>query len=83
MAREVDALHGGGDISNGRRHIAWIVSEPGFYSQQETVQMEWQSGKRKEFWISELEDGNANSLVNINSNANSEVLKFESSTVNF
>ena len=37
----------------------------------------------KEFWISELEDGNANSLVNINSNANSEVLKFESATVNF
>ena len=37
----------------------------------------------KEFWISELEDGNANSLVNINCNANSEVLKFESSTVNF
>ena len=37
----------GGDISNGRRHIAWIVSEPGFYSQQETVQMEWQSGKPK------------------------------------
>ena len=37
----------------------------------------------KEFWISELEDGNANSLVNINSNANSEVLKFESAMVNF
>ena len=37
----------------------------------------------KEFWISELEHGNANSLVNINSNANSEVLKFESATVNF
>ena len=36
----------------------------------------------KEFWISELEDGNANSLVNINS-SNSEVLKFESATVNF
>ena len=37
----------------------------------------------KEFWISELEDRNANSLVNINSNANSKVLKFESATVNF
>ena len=37
----------------------------------------------KEFWISELEGGNANSLVNINSNANSEVLKFESATVDF
>ena len=32
----------------------------------------------KEFWISELEGGIANSLVNINSNANSAVLKFES-----
>ena len=37
----------------------------------------------KEFWISELEDGNANSLVNINSNANSEVLKFESALLIF
>ena len=37
----------------------------------------------KEFWISELEGGIANSLVNINSNANSAVLKFESTTVNF
>ena len=37
----------------------------------------------KQFWMSELEDGNANSLVNINSNANSEVLKFEWATVNF
>ena len=37
----------------------------------------------KEFWISELEDGNSNSLVNINSNANTEVLKFEFVTVNF
>ena len=35
----------GGDISNGRCHIAWIVSKSEFYSQQETVQMEWQSGK--------------------------------------
>ena len=37
----------------------------------------------KEFWISELEDGNSNSLVSINSNANTEVLKFEFVTVNF
>ena len=48
-------------------------------------QFKWNGGLASviEFWISELEDGNANSLVNVNSNANSEVLKFESATVNF
>ena len=40
-------MYDGGNISNGWRHIVWIVSEPGFYYQQETVQMEWQSYKPK------------------------------------
>ena len=35
----------------------------------------------RDFWIAELEGGDENSLVSVNSNA--EVLKFESVTVNF
>ena len=48
-------------------------------------QFKWNGSlaRLKEFWISEVEGGNANSLVNIDSNANSQVLKFESATVNF
>ena len=67
------------------------TTEPDFYRGSATgiplnkKQFKWNGSlaSLKEFWISELEDGNANSLVNINSNANSEVLKFESAAVNF
>ena len=34
-------------------------------------------------WIAELEGGDENNLVSVNSNGNTEVLKFESVTVNF
>ena len=67
------------------------TTEPDFYRGGATgiprnkKQFKWNGSlaSLKEFWISELEDGNANSLVNINSNANSEVLNFESAAVNF
>ena len=37
----------------------------------------------RDFWIAELEGGDENNLVSVNSNGNTEVLKFESVTVNF
>ena len=37
----------------------------------------------REFWITELEGGDENNLVSVNSNDNTEALKFESVTVNF
>ena len=37
----------------------------------------------REFWVTELEGGDENNLVSVNSNDNTEVLKFESVTVNF
>ena len=39
--------------------------------------------KNRDFWIAELEGGDENNLVSVNSNGNTEVLKFESVTVNF
>ena len=37
----------------------------------------------RDFWIAELEGGDENNLVSVNSNGNTGVLKFESVTVNF
>ena len=37
----------------------------------------------RDFWIAELEGGDENNLVSVNSNGNTEVSKFESVTVNF
>ena len=37
----------------------------------------------RDFWIAELEGGDENNLVSINFKGNTEVLKFESATVNF
>ena len=37
----------------------------------------------KDFWITNLEGGNINSLLNVSSNGSTEVLKFESVTINF
>ena len=55
----------------------------GFISNKKQFKWNGSQPSLKEFWISELADGIANSLVNINSNANSEVLKFEFATINF
>lgn len=37
----------------------------------------------KDFWITNLEGGNINSLLNVSCNGSTEVLKFESVTINF
>ena len=37
----------------------------------------------KDFWITNLEGGNINSLLTVSSNGSTEVLKFESVTINF
>ena len=48
-------------------------------------QFKWYSDLNtlRDFWIAELEEGDENNLVSVNSNGNTEVLKFESVTVNF
>ena len=48
-------------------------------------QFKWNSDLKtlRDFWIAELEGGDENNLVSVNSNGNTEVLKFESVTVNF
>ena len=48
-------------------------------------QFKWNSDLKTlgDFWIAELEGGDANNLVSVNSNDNTELLKFESVTVNF
>ena len=48
-------------------------------------QFKWNSDLNtlRDFWIAELEGGDENNLVSVNSNGNTEVLKFESVTVNF
>ena len=48
-------------------------------------QFQWNSDLKtlRDFWIAELEGGDENNLVSVNSNGNTEVLKFESVTVNF
>ena len=47
-------------------------------------QFKWNSDLNtlRDFWIAELEGGDENNLVSVNSNGNTEVLKFESVTVN-
>lgn len=37
----------------------------------------------RDFWIAKLEGGDENNLASVNSNGNTEVLKFKSVTVNF
>ena len=37
----------------------------------------------EDFWITNLEGGNINSLLNVSSNGSTEVFKFESVTINF
>ena len=37
----------------------------------------------KDFWIAELEEGKIESLLNVESKGRSEILKFETVTVNF
>lgn len=48
-------------------------------------QFKWNSDLNtlRDFWIDELEGGDENNLVSVNSNGSTEVLKFESVTVNF
>lgn len=48
-------------------------------------QFQWNGDLKtlRDFWIAELEGGDENNLVTVNSNGNTEVLKFESVTVNF
>ena len=48
-------------------------------------QFKWYSDLNtlRDFWIAELEEGDENNLVSVNSNGNTEVFKFESVTVNF
>ena len=48
-------------------------------------QFKWNSDLTtlRDFWIAELEGGDENNLVSVNSNDNTEVLKFDSVTVNF
>ena len=48
-------------------------------------QFQWNSDLKtlRDFWIAELEGGDENNLVSVNSNDNTEVLKFESVTVTF
>ena len=51
----------------------------------EVYKFKWNSDLNtlRDFWIAELEGGDENNLVSVNSNGHTDVLKFESVTVNF
>ena len=73
------AWHGGG------KDIAPAETNPHLVFIPQKNQFKWNSDLNtlRDFWIAELEGGDENNLVSVNSNGNTEVLKFESVTVNF
>ena len=80
VGQDMTDHHGGG---NDRYCSDWNQSTLVFNPQKN--QFKWNSDLKtlRDFWIAELEGGDENNLVSVNSNDNTEVLKFESVTVNF
>ena len=68
-----------------RTDIAPAETNPHLVFIPQKNQFKWNSDLNtlRDFWIAELEGGDENNLVSVNSNGNTEVLKFESVTVNF
>ena len=72
-------------MAAARTDIAPTETSPHLVFIPEKNQLKWNSDLNtlRDFWIAELEGGDENNLVSVNSNGHTEVLKFESVTVNF
>ena len=72
-------------MTAARTDIAPAETNPHLVFIPQKNQFKWNSDLNtlRDFWIAELEGGDENNLVSVNSNGNTEVLKFESVTVNF
>ena len=72
-------------IAAATTEIAPTEINPHLVFNPQKIQFQWNSDLKtlRDFWIAELEGGDENKLVSVNSNDNTEVLKFESVTVNF
>ena len=72
-------------MAAARTDIAPAETNPHLVFIPQKNQFKWNSDLNtlRDFWIAELEGGDENNLVSVNSSGNTEVLKFESVTVNF
>ena len=69
-------------MAAARTDIAPTETSPHLVFIPEKNQFKWNSDLNtlRDFWIAELEGGDENNLVSVNSNGHTEVLKFESSS---
>ena len=72
-------------MAAARTDIAPTETNPHLVFIPQKNQFKWNSDLNtlRDFWITELEGGDEDNLVSVNSNGHTEVLKFESVTVNF